>query len=271
LADAGLGTFFDELGRGERYSLIPGVRLPIPTPDAYEAFRAANLDDFTYDEAGSRSNSVEDDYTLNEEIAAYYAMASTRLTPRATLIGGVRVEETEVDVSAFSFVNGVSTNNGEDSRVDELPFGTSDILDISRSFSYTNVLPAVILKWDIDESWVLRSSVSTNIGRPDYPDTAPISSLSVTEIDGQPGSFIASNEIGNPELEPFEGTNFDVSADYYFADNSGLFSAGLFYKRIENAIYQFNVFETDFEFAGVVFDEYFASTMDAQAARLAAQ
>lgn len=267
LADAGLGTFFSDLGRGEGYQTVQGFSLPIPTPDAFEALRAANPSDFGFDESGSRSNSIEDDYTMNEKVLAYYAMATVELGSNVSITGGVRIEETDVDVSAFSFIDSVSTgnsleSNGLESLIDTLPFGESDIVDVSQSHSYTNVLPSIVLKWDINENWLFRSSVSTNIGRPDYPDTAPISTLEVTEALGEPGVFFADNSIGNPELKPFEGTNFDASLDYYFSDNSGVFSMGAFYKRIENAIYGFNEQFSDFEFAGVVFDEYQSSTID---------
>lgn len=261
LADAGLGTSFADIGRGVPYSVIPGFNLPIPTPDAYEALRAANPGDFVFDAAGSASNSVEDDYTMNEKVMAYFAMGSIDLSPRVKLLGGARVERTDVDVSAFSYIDQVSTSNPDDvTKIGDLPFGTSDVVDVSRSHEYTNVLPSVILKWDLDESWLLRTSFSTNIGRPDYPDTAPISTLEVSEVFEDPGVFVANNSIGNPDLKPYEGTNYDISLDYYFDDQSGLVSVGGFYKRIENAIYGFNQQFSDYEFAGVLFSEYSSST-----------
>lgn len=197
---------------------------------------------------------------MNEKVIAYYAMATMELGSNVSVAGGVRIEETDVDVSAFSFIDSVSSpnsleGNGFESLIDTLPFGESEIVDISRSNDYTNVLPSIILKWDIDDNWLFRSSISTNIRRPDYPDTAPISTLEVTEALGEPGVFFAQNEIGNPDLEPYEGTNFDVSLDYYFSDNSGVFSVGAFHKRIENAIYGFNENFSDFTFAGVLFEE----------------
>jgi TonB-dependent receptor len=47
-----------------------------------------------------------------------------------------------------------------------------------------------------------------------------------------------------------------LTVDYYIPGNRGLFTFGLFYKRVENAIYEFNETRNDFEFAGVVFETY---------------
>jgi len=262
LAVAGMGRSFAATGRGEAYSILPGVRMSIPDPAAIEAFRADNPADFVFDAPSSAANSIEDDYDLTEQVMAYYLMGSVDLSPRVKLIGGARLETTDVDVSAFAFLSQVETQNPPDvTRIDELPFGESDVLDVSDSHSFDNVLPSLILKWDIDDNWLLRASFSTNIGRPDYPDMAPISTLEVAEIFGEPGAFTANNEIGNPNLQPFESTNYDLSLDYYFDNRSGVFSVGGFYKHIENAIYGFNEQFTDFEFAGVTFADYNSSTV----------
>ena len=262
-----LGSSFETMERGRSYDIIPGLSLPVPDMALYEAYRSANPDLFAFDAAGSHSNSIEDDYDLSEEIFAGYAMADFELTPSFSLIAGARVEATEVDVSAFSFVNSVTSDtdipDGR-SRLGELPFTQSEILDISRSHSYVSVLPALVTRWEIGANWLARASVTTNIGRPDYPDTAPISTLSVSEVYVAADDAVelnASNSIGNPDLEPYYGVNFDASLDYYFPDNTGAVTVGGFYKRVDNAIYGFREEAEDFEFEGVVYDTYVESTV----------
>ena len=44
-------------------------------------------------------------------------------------------------------------------------------------------------------------------------------------------------ELGNPNLDPYEADNFDLSLEYYPTELSVL-SVGVFYKTIENAIYE---------------------------------
>ncbi len=264
LATAGTGALFSEIGMGQTYDLLQrGVRIPVPSSAAYQQYFFANRDDFVFDAAGARSNSVEDDYTMDEEISSVYAMASVDLSARFNLTGGVRVEQTDVTVSAFSFVNEVETTHPDGvTQIDSLPFGTSDILVTRGEHDYTTVLPSLVARYELTPEWLLRASFSSNLGRPDYPDTAPISTLSVSEDELVPGIFYASNQIGNPDLEPYEGTNYDLSLDYYFPEGNGVVSFGAFYKRIENAIYSFNQQFFDYNFAGVNFDEYNSSTLD---------
>ncbi len=258
----GLGVRFRDAGLGVAYDPVPGQIIPIPDPDRFIADRNANLGDYVFDVSSSRSNSVEDDYQLDEDIYAAYVMGTVEIQPGMMLTGGVRVESTQVDVAASAFVDEVETENPDDvTRIDELPFEQSDIVDISNSNDFVNVLPAIIFKWDVDTNWLFRSSITTNIGRPDYPDVAPISQLTVTEVLGEPGVFTANNSIGNPDLDPFEAVNFDASVDYYFNENSGVLTAGVFYKHIENAIYQFRNQFDNFEFLGVNFLEYTEGTV----------
>ncbi len=264
LATAGAGDLFSEIGFGERYDLLSrAYTMPVPAPSGYRAFFNNNRADFDFDESSSLSNSIEDDYTMEENIYAAYVMASVDLSDSLNLTGGVRVERTDVDVRAFSFVDSVETVHPEGvTQIGTLPFGNSDILDTSGTHEYTNVLPSVMLRYELSEQWLMRASISTNIGRPDYPDTAPISTLQVTEDEITPGIFYAFNEIGNPDLEPFEAINYDISFDYYPTNNSGAISIGAFYKRIENSIYGFNEDFSDFNFSRVQFEQYQSTTLN---------
>ena len=252
LADAGLGTPFRAIGRGEAYAALPGITMPIPTPRAYDAYRAANPGDFGFDESGSVSNSIEDDYTLEERITAAYLMGSVQLTPEITLAGGFRVERTEADMAAFTFFEGDLNNQ----QVFEL------INPISDSKDYTNVLPSITLRWDAGYNWLFRASVSTNIARPDYPDAAPISTLDAEESLVEPGIWFGGLSIGNPALDPYESINYDASLDYFFDNEQGVISLGAFYKRVDNAIYGFNEVRTDTDFLGVPFGELGVSTLN---------
>ena len=49
---------------------------------------------------------------------------------------------------------------------------------------------------------------------------------------------------GNPDIEPFEATSFDLSYEYY-TDSGGVFSIGAFYKEIENFEYDEQLQETN--------------------------
>jgi TonB-dependent receptor len=269
----GLTSLFSA-GRGESYQLVSGLdQLISPARQGYEEYFAKRPGNFFYDDATSRANSMENDYKLREDIYAAYLMGNYHITDNLSVIGGVRVEQTEQDISAMGFVAQVSSQPiilPSQSRLGEVPFRTTDIIDISRSNSYTNVLPAISMRWDIADDWLLRASATTNIGRPNYTDLAPISTIVVSETcvtplpAGQGCSSVdlnASVEIGNPDLDPYESVNYDVSLDYYFPDNSGAVTLGAFYKKLDNAVYGIvNEFQ-DYTFEGVTYDNYVDETV----------
>lgn len=267
LADfGGLFMRFDD-GRGEAYSPVSGLSLLAPDRYRYEAFFQAHPEYFTYDAVGAAANSMENDYRLDEDIFAGYLMGELHFTPALSVIAGARVERTNSDIFAQGFVAQVSADPNTPagmSRVDEVPFKTSDIIDISRSHNYTNVLPAVVMKWDLATNWQFRASVTTNIGRPDYTDIAPISTIVVSEFFDRTNNNVelnASVEIGNPDLKPYKSLNLDASLAYYFPDNSGSLSFGVFNKRVENAVYSIvNEYKTH-EFEGVTYDNYIEETV----------
>lgn len=254
-------------GRGENYAPVPGMNLIAPSRSGYESYFDALPQNFYYDDATSRANSMENDYTLDENIYAAYVMANYHITDALSVIAGVRVEQTDADVAAMGFIGSVVADRNTPagrSRIPSLPFGQSDIIDISRSNSYTNVLPAVSMRWDIASDWLLRASVTTNIGRPDYTDIAPISSIDVAEVYDPISDTVelnASVEIGNPDLQPYKSTNLDVSVDYYFPDNTGSVSLGGFYKRVANAIYGIENQYENYNFEGVTYDHYYEESV----------
>jgi len=265
----GLTSPFSE-GRGEEYALVPGLNLIAPSRAGYEAYFEQNPSNFYYDDASSRANSMENDYTLNENIYAAYVMGNYHITDATSVTAGVRIEQTDSDIAAMGFVASATRDPLILPGQSKLPFNTSDIVDISRSNSYTNVLPAVVARWELADDWLLRASVTSNIGRPDYTDMAPISTIVASEVCVRPAApgagcsateLHGSIEIGNPDLEPYKGTNFDVSLDYYFPDETGSISFGLFDKRVDNAIYSLvNEYE-DHEFEGLTYATFFEETV----------
>jgi outer membrane receptor protein involved in Fe transport len=76
------------------------------------------------------------------------------------------------------------------------------------------VLPAVVATFELADDLLLRAAWTSSIGRPNYEQVAPISSL---ERDGAD----ATRSIGNPDLEAFESANADLSIEYYLGQRKG--------------------------------------------------
>jgi TonB-dependent receptor len=265
LADPALARSVASFSWGEAYPIAPGLDLPTANPAALEALFAERPDLFVYDAASSVENSVEDDYRIHETIWAGYAMGVVDVTPALRITFGARVEHTDVRAGANAFVAAM-TATGFAPGVDPfagVPFVRSDILPTSGGRSYTNVLPAVLAKWDAGGAWVFRASLTHTFARPDYVDLAPISTLSVSAApDPATGAPVLSavNEIGNPMLRPIGSRNWDASAQYNLPGDAGWVSLAGFYKSLDGLLYDTTEQLADITFAGVRFDTYTITT-----------
>jgi TonB-dependent receptor len=88
------------------------------------------------------------------------------------------------------------------------------------------VLPALNLAFDATDDIVLRFAAAKVVAWAPYNQMAPNTFLNDTTLTGSGG---------NADLGPYESTNYNVSAEWYFAAESVL-AASLFYKDIDNFI-----------------------------------
>ena len=89
---------------------------------------------------------------------------------------------------------------------------------------YTNLLPSLLLKYNVSDEFKVRASFTHTIARPKYSALVP--SMNVNRGDNE-------ITIGNPGLKPTKSYNVDLNGEYYFR-SVGLMSAGVFYKKIED-------------------------------------
>lgn len=125
---------------------------------------------------------------------------------------GVRVVHTVQDAGAYQ-------------QIEEI-----DIFDdyqwTTHSKNYTDILPSVNLAIDLTEDLVMRVSASKVMSRPEYHHLMPSTNYNVTQAQGAGG---------NPELEPFRASNFDLGFEWYF-DEAALFSIAGFHKDVKSFI-----------------------------------
>lgn len=199
-----------------RDSFIDNWRLanPQPTwpdPDLTRSLRSFQPTDPSFDEVDSFIDSAVADYQIDEQILAGYAMGTFDFGD-LTVVAGVRVEQTDVDLMGMA-VDAVDEDN---------------LSAISREFSddYTNVLPSINAKYEFNDKLIGRAAYYAAVVRPAFGEFAP-------------AAFINDDlevEAGNPDLDALEADNFDLTLEYYPTELSVL-SVGLFYKDIENAIF----------------------------------
>jgi len=158
---------------------------------------------------------IGENFDISENVFAAYALTNQQITNKFSVLLGLRVETTDIE----SVVNNVIAGS------DEISDGIFPTEQVTSTQNYTNVLPGVHLRYDLNKETVLRFAWTNTIARPNYQDLVP-----TVLIDDDEAFF------GNPDLEPTTSVNFDFSAEYYI-NSIGLLSGGLFYKNIDDFIF----------------------------------
>src|SRR5699024_10363987 len=80
---------------------------------------------------------------------------------------------------------------------------------ISDNGSYDKTLPSLDLRLDVTDDITLRASYSQSIARPDWLALRGIQYGGVRVAGGDASA-------GNPNLQPYESDNFDLSVEWYY-------------------------------------------------------
>ncbi|CAN7575792.1 TonB-dependent receptor [Pseudoxanthomonas sp. LjRoot143] len=162
---------------------------------------------------------VANTWTVTEDVTAAYVQAdfsADRLRGNV----GVRLVRTESDSTSWQCIGQPScVANADNNFVHSYQLTTT-------SKKYNDVLPNVNLVYDLTDSVVLRGAASKVISRPNYGDMSTYLWL---------GDQTRTGGGGNPDLDPYESTNLDFSAEWYFAEG-GILAGTLFHKKVDNYI-----------------------------------
>ena len=164
-------------------------------------------------EGEADNEEMSGNYHANEQITSAYLRFDQKLGRKLNLMLGLRMEHTALDYRGLNWVV------DEEEKESLAPTG-------NRKNNYTNWLPSVLLKYDVNDDFKLRASFTETLSRPKY--AALIPSVNYNSADEEA-------TIGNPDLKPTTSYNFDLSAEYYFK-SIGLVSLGFFYKSVNDVI-----------------------------------
>jgi len=145
-------------------------------------------------------------FEINEKILAGYIKADIDADGLRGNVG-VRIVQTNQSASAYVGATGNEAWTTEDT-------------------DYLDILPSINLAVDLTEDVVLRMSAARVMSRADYADMT--SSTSYNK-ETQTGSG------GNPDIDPYRATQFDLGLEWYFSE-AGILSAALFHKDIQSFI-----------------------------------
>lgn len=198
-----------------------------------------NYDDASnYEKKADPSEYAAASYTATEDIIAAYIMLDQHLGAKLKMKVGVRVENT--------------TLNNAGNQYDE---NTEAVTPTSGDDSYTNILPGLYFKYDMDENTIFRFAYTNTLARPRYYDLVPYREIA------EDNEELA---VGNPALKPTLSTNLDFMAEHYLT-SIGLLAGGVFYKNITDFIYVYGQDDYVDPMSGNTYDEFFQPRNGAKA------
>lgn len=166
-------------------------------------------------------------FAIDERTVAGYIMANFKGTAIVPFSGNIGVRYVTTDDKDIGWA--ATTSAGVTTYA---PYGSSS--------HYSNVLPALNLKFDITNQLFARFAASQVVTRPDFPSLNPTITLN---------PFFGTASAGNPNLKPLEARQLDSSLEWYFS-KSGYVYGSVFYKDIHN--FQFTS-ETSQVFNGLTY------------------
>lgn len=143
-------------------------------------------------------------YTASHRLSAGYAMLTMPLTSKIELIGGARIEHSEVEVASLS-------SAGEPSLANP---------------TFTDVLPSLSMNLKLNDRTNLRLSATQTLSRPEYRELSPVLFREVIGFD---------NVKGNENLTRALVQNYDLRWEFY-PNRAEIISIGVFAKRFDNPI-----------------------------------
>lgn len=158
------------------------------------------------------SEYLADNYKAEENIYAAYLRWDQDFSEKLAMIVGARVELTSINYTG---------NLVED---EEDLAGTRTVKN-----DYVNVLPSLTFKFTPEENLIMRLAATTALARPNYYALSPF-------VGTIPGDEVIV--AGNPELKATSAYNLDFMVEKYFK-SVGIVSGGVFYKRLNNFIYNY--------------------------------
>lgn len=160
----------------------------------------------------TRTTDPFNNYDGDQSITAGYLMLELPIVRTLKLIGGARIEQTDLEVLSQAAIQ-------EDGTVlkDSTNFG---------QIKETDVLPSLNLVYNLTDNMNLRLAATRTLARPTFREFAPFSNTDI---------ILSNLVIGNPSLKRTLITNYDFRWEW-FTRPGEILAASVFYKRLDNPI-----------------------------------
>ncbi len=203
-------------------------------PDKFDNFWEANKNSDFESFPGLEANYFET-WEAEEDVKAFYGMTNLNFG-KLMILAGARVEMTNTTYHGWE---------GDLAAAEDADDPATVMKKVEGSNDYTNVLPMIHLRYNVNNKLVVRAAFTQSIARPDYITLVPY-------------KFFDDGELleGNPGLIPTQSTNLDIMVEYYVG-TLGIISGGFFTKTMQDYIYNKVEEPDDMMFGGEEVEEWY--------------
>ena len=152
-------------------------------------------------------------YKAKEKIYAAYVRWDQDFNDKLSMVLGFRSETTHIDYTGNRVLDEEELEG-----------------EITTTNTYTNLLPSISFQYNATKDLILRAAATTALARPNYYALAPFVNNIASDME---------ITAGNPDLDVTYSYNYDFMAENYFK-SVGLISGGVFYKRLNDFIYNYS-------------------------------
>ena len=166
-----------------------------------------------FDKESDPSEFLAVNYKAKENIYAAYVRWDQDFNDKLSMVVGVRFENTHIDYTGNRVLDEEELES-----------------EINTTNTYTNILPSLTLQYNATKDLVLKAAATTALARPNYYALAPYVNNVASDME---------ITAGNPNLDVTYSYNYDFMAENYFK-SVGLISGGVFYKKLNDFIYNYS-------------------------------
>ena len=158
----------------------------------------------------------QDSYTGDRTVAAGYAMVDLQVTDRLRLIGGARLERTDLEIQTEGLVQVPDTSGATPGEI-----------------NVTDLLPSLNVVYQLQDDMNLRAAATRTLARPTFREIAPFVRRPFV---------LGETIIGNPQLDRTLIANLDLRWEW-FPSPGDIVAVSVFAKDFQGAI-EVNLLET---------------------------
>jgi TonB-dependent receptor len=154
-------------------------------------------------------------YSVGEKTVSAYVQTAMQFGDKFTAEAGVRYTKVKTPIE---FADLVAPGN---------PITNAES-------SVSDFMPSVTLRYNVTDEFHLRANYGETLRRPNFVDLNP----NFTLVQDLTGVGYGSGTGGNPDLKSAKGKNFDLTAEWYFAEGSAIYGT-LFRREIDGLVVPF--------------------------------